>query len=112
VPADPVITAAHRPGRLLAPHRLAGRRRARRRASPETANAAAKHSPASPRRHKPAPATHTNCPMNARTLEGMARFLTGQAHPLPAVYLTLKRALGDLSGYWSRRASLSAGETR
>jgi len=51
VPADPVITAAHRPGRLLAPHRLAGRRRARRRASPETANAAAKHSPASPRRH-------------------------------------------------------------
>jgi hypothetical protein len=59
-----------------------------------------------------APATHTNCPMNARTLEGMARFLTGQAHPLPAVYLTLKRALGDLSGYWSRRASLSAGEAR
>jgi hypothetical protein len=33
-------------------------------------------------------------------------------HPLPAVYLTFKRALGDLSGYWSRRASLSAGETR
>jgi hypothetical protein len=50
--------------------------------------------------------------MNARTLEGMARFWSGQAHPLPAVYLTLKRALGDLSGYWSRRASLSAGEAR
>jgi hypothetical protein len=33
-------------------------------------------------------------------------------HPLPAVYLTLQRALGDLSGYWSRRASLSAGEAR
>lgn len=33
-------------------------------------------------------------------------------HPLPAVYLTLNRALGDLSGYWSRRASLSAGEAR
>jgi len=47
----------------------------------------------------------------------MPRFATPQArvwslHPLPAVYLTLNRALGDLSGYWSRRASLSAGETR
>jgi hypothetical protein len=36
----------------------------------------------------------------------------GRLHPLPAVYLTLKRAIRDLSGYWSRRISLSAGEAR
>jgi len=59
-----------------------------------------------------APATHTNCPMSARTLEGMARVWSGQAPPAARVYLTLNRALGDLSGYWSRRASLSAGEAR
>jgi hypothetical protein len=59
-----------------------------------------------------APATHTNCPMSARTLEGLARVWSGQAPPAARVYLTLNRALGDLSGYWSRRASLSTGEAR
>src|SRR5437868_5699577 len=56
------------------------------------------------------PRPHTNCPMSARTLEGWPASGPGRLHPLPAVYLTLNRALGDLSGYWSRRASLSAGE--
>ena len=74
-------------------------------------------SPAARRRSRALPVSssarpHTNCPMSARTLEGMARVWSGQAPPAARVYLTLNRALGDLSGYWSRRASLSAGETR
>ena len=58
-----------------------------------------------------APATH-ELPHECPYLGGDGPRLVRQAPPAARVYLTLKRALGDLSGYWSRRASLSAGEAR